>query len=41
MDRFWKWVKQRHGTHAVDATSVGHGSGTGLVQFCGDASIDD
>eukprot|EP01062_Namystynia_karyoxenos_P080360 TRINITY_DN8642_c0_g1_i4.p1 TRINITY_DN8642_c0_g1~~TRINITY_DN8642_c0_g1_i4.p1 ORF type:complete len:343 (+),score=55.88 TRINITY_DN8642_c0_g1_i4:63-1031(+) len=39
MERFWGWVRARHGSAAADATKIGHASGTGLVNFCGNATV--
>lgn len=36
MERFWAFLVKKYGPdRAVDITKVGHGSGTGLLDFCG------
>eukprot|EP01065_Artemidia_motanka_P016705 TRINITY_DN2030_c0_g1_i1.p1 TRINITY_DN2030_c0_g1~~TRINITY_DN2030_c0_g1_i1.p1 ORF type:complete len:328 (+),score=61.46 TRINITY_DN2030_c0_g1_i1:119-985(+) len=39
MKRFWFWIRSTFQDRAVDLTHIGHGSGTGMVNFCGAVNL--
>eukprot|EP01059_Diplonema_ambulator_P014759 TRINITY_DN2573_c0_g1_i1.p2 TRINITY_DN2573_c0_g1~~TRINITY_DN2573_c0_g1_i1.p2 ORF type:complete len:348 (+),score=125.96 TRINITY_DN2573_c0_g1_i1:51-1094(+) len=39
MKRFWNFCKEKFGDRAHDVTGIGHGTGTGLIDFCGNTEI--
>eukprot|EP01064_Diplonema_japonicum_P023808 TRINITY_DN34236_c0_g1_i1.p1 TRINITY_DN34236_c0_g1~~TRINITY_DN34236_c0_g1_i1.p1 ORF type:complete len:350 (+),score=62.18 TRINITY_DN34236_c0_g1_i1:47-1051(+) len=40
MKRFWKYIQEKYGDRAIDVTRIGHGSGTGLLDFCGNTVVN-
>ncbi|KAJ9448535.1 hypothetical protein DIPPA_10717 [Diplonema papillatum] len=39
MKRLWRWCNGRYGDRAIDATSIAHATGTGMIDFCNNTVV--